>query len=207
MIVTPQHTLDAAIQDILPGGNDMPVRRFLVVHFTEGWRAKSSIDFWRTPEAKGANAHLIIDRDGTLYQCRRFNRTAGHAGKNSAWTDPTSGKVYRNAGVNSCSIGIELANCGALVRATYPATMPLGYAGEPILRLRAKHKNGGPVKGWELYDQRQLAVLAVVTKTLVDRYKLDDIRGHDDIAPSWKEDPGPAFPMAEFRATYGFTHP
>jgi N-acetylmuramoyl-L-alanine amidase len=204
MIVTPQHTLDAAILDILPGGDLMENRRFLVIHFTGGWRGKSSIDFWRQPEAKGANAHLVIDRDGTLYQCRRFNRTAGHAGK-STWKDPKTGKRY--TGLNNCSIGIELANAGDLDRATYPATMPLGFAGQPIPKLKARHKNGGPVKGWELYDKRQLDVLAVVAATLVKRYNLDDVVGHEDIAPDRKNDPGPAFPMAEFRAALGFTAP
>jgi N-acetylmuramoyl-L-alanine amidase len=44
-----------------------------------------------------------------------------------------------------------------------------------------------------------------VAKVLVACYQLDDITGHDCIAPERKDDPGPAFPMAELRAACGFT--
>jgi len=201
MQITPSHYLDTAIKDVLPGGEPMNVRRFLVIHFTGGWTAQSSIDFWRTKAAKGANAHLIIDRDGTTFQCRPFNRTAGHAGV-SRWTDPKTGIVYR--GLNSCSIGIELANCGDLARSTYPQTMPIGFAGEPIPRYRGRHKNGGQTKDWETYDKRQLDAVLAIGRLLCTRYKLDDVVGHDDIAPERKNDPGPAFPMTEIRGALGY---
>ena len=51
----------------------------------------------------GVSAHYVIGRDGTVYQCHPFNKTCGHAGK-SEW------KGFEN--LNSCSIGIELANAG-----------------------------------------------------------------------------------------------
>jgi N-acetyl-anhydromuramyl-L-alanine amidase AmpD len=78
--ISSDHWLDFAIKEKIEGGKEMPVRRCVVIHFTGGHSAKSSIDFWRTPQAKGANAHLVIDRDGTVFQCRPFNRTCGHAG-------------------------------------------------------------------------------------------------------------------------------
>ena len=43
-----------------------------------------------------------------------------------------------------------------------------------------------------------------LAKALCDRYHLDDITGHDCIAPERKIDPGPAFPMADLRAFCGF---
>lgn len=201
MKITPDHYLDVALRRGIPGGNPMPTRRFLVIHFTGGWTAASSVAFWKTPVAKGANAHIIIDRDGSVIQCREFNWTAGHAGV-SKWKDSKTGVWFK--GLNSCSIGIELANCGDLVRDKYPPTMPSEWAGRPIPRLMARHKNGGGLKGWELYDQRQLDTCREVARLLVDRYNLDDIVGHEDIAPDRKNDPGPAFPMTEFRAALGF---
>lgn len=201
MKISPDHYLDVAVRRGIPGGNPMPTRRFLVIHFTGGWSGASAVDFWKTHAAKGANAHIVIDRDGSVIQCRAFNWTAGHAGV-SKWKDPKTGIWYK--GLNSCSIGIELANCGDLTRATYPATMPSEWAGQPIPRLNARHKNGGPIKEWEKYDHRQLDTLQDVSKLLVERYKLDDVVGHDDIAPDRKNDPGPAFPMNQFRAYLGF---
>jgi N-acetyl-anhydromuramyl-L-alanine amidase AmpD len=38
----------------------------------------------------------------------------------------------------------------------------------------------------------------------VGRYSLDDITGHDCIAPERKLEPGPAFPMVPLREARGF---
>ena len=186
----------------------MAMRRFLVIHFTSGWSAQSSIDFWKTPEAYGASAHIIIDRDGTVMQCRPFDRTCGHAGPagKSRWKDPSTGITYD--GLNSCSIGIELANAGDMLRSpdVYPKSMS-GVGGQTISRLTSRHKNGGPVKEWELYQPVQLKALQIVAKAICERYNIDDLIGHDDIAPSRKNDPGPAFPMNSLRHACGFTKP
>lgn len=198
------HWLDGAARQPIPGGQEMLTRRFLVIHFTAGWGAKTSIDFWRSPEANGACAHIIIDRDGKITQCRPFNRTCGHAGA-SKWVDPGTGKIY--TGLNANSIGIELANCGDLQRAIYPSTCGPDLSGKPIPRLTARHKNGGSIKEWEVYPQAQLNACAAVAKALVAHYNLDDVVGHDDIAPDRKNDPGPAYPLQVLRNSCGFTSP
>lgn len=188
MKVDEQHFLDSVERDILAGGAVMNVRRFLVIHFTSGASGQSSINFWKTPDAKGACAHLVIDRDGTVIQCRAFNRTCGHAGK-SKW------KGFD--GLNSCSIGIELANAGDDEK--------LAARWSKLPPVKAKHKNGGPVQSWEAYPEAQINACIEVSKALVARYKLDDVIGHDDIAPARKNDPGPAFPMARLREACGFS--
>lgn len=173
-------------------------RRLLVIHFTSGKSAQSSIDFWKSPDAKGACAHIIIDRDGTIFQCRPFNKTAGHAGV-SHWFDPAV-KVRRD-GCNAFSIGIELANAGDSVEGSVEkphfGSFPIAAA------ISARHKNGGPVTLWEVFPQAQLDACFELSKALFDRYHLDDVRGHDDIAPERKNDPGPAFPMEILREKLG----
>jgi len=191
MKVLTDHWVDTAIRVPLPGGNKMGVRRFVIQHFTSGATAMSSINFWKSPEARGAEAHFVIDRDGTLYQCRPCNVTADHAGK-STWTH--AGRTFTN--LNSCSIGIEYANGGDstnLIR-RYSKLPP----------LRARHKNGGPSMDWERYTPEQIATGKELTRVLCKRYNLDAILGHDDVAPERKVDPGPAFPMQEFRSYCGF---
>jgi len=190
MKLTEDHWIDTAVRVPLKGGASMRIRRFLIMHFTSGATAMSSINFWKSPEAKGASAHFVIDRDGTLYQCRPCNMTCGHAGK-SKWT--FQGKTYE--GLNSCTIGIEFANGGDstnLIR-KYSQLAP----------LRARHKNGGPECDWERYTPEQIAVAKELAAVLVKRYKLDAILGHDDLAPDRKVDPGPAFPMQEIRLFCG----
>ncbi len=205
MKILSDHWLEGVYRQPLPGGGPMPVRRFLVIHFTSGWSAQSSVDFWKSPEAKGASAHLIIDRDGSIIQTRPFDLTCGHAGK-SEWKDPTTGEDFY--ALNYCSIGIELANAGDMLRSpdVYPKSIPR-IAGKHVPRITARHKNGGPVSQWEIYQPAQLKALEAVSKALVERYNLDDLVGHDDIAPTRKNDPGPAFPMDALRHACGFTQP
>lgn len=193
MRVTDDHWLEGAKREEIAGGGNMPVRRCLVIHYTAGATAISSINYWRKL-ANGVCAHLVIDRDGTIYQCRPFNRTCGHAGV-SRWVDPNTGKKY--TGINSCSIGIELANGGdstdLISRYSY------------LPPVKAQHRNGGKERRWEAYPQAQLDALEQVARLLVARYRLDDITGHDCIAPERKSDPGPAFPMERLRKACGFS--
>lgn len=181
----------------IPGGLPMTIRRCLVIHFTAGASGASSIAFWKTAAAKGACAHIVIERDGTIIQCRPFDHTCGHAGV-SRWRDPRTGRLH--TGANAFSIGIELANAGNDAGALSWARKQPGFAS-----LRAAHRNGGSVCEWECYPAAQLAACTAVAKVLVARYKLDDITGHDCIAPERKDDPGPAFPMADLRTACGFT--
>jgi N-acetylmuramoyl-L-alanine amidase len=189
-------TGDQVRQRPIPGGSAMLIRRALVIHFTAGTTAQNSIEFWETNEAKGASAHIVIDRDGTIYQCRPFNQTCGHAGV-SRWADPKTGRRF--SGLNSCSIGIELANAGDSDPALAWAREQSGFAS-----IRAVHRNGGRVTDWEVYPAAQLAACEAVSKLLVARYRLDDITGHDCIAPTRRTDPGPAFPLHALREACGF---
>lgn len=191
MNVAPSHWLEGVSKDIISGGAEMRVRRCLVIHFTNGASAKSSIDYMRR---KGLSVHLTIDRDGTIFQSRSFNRTAAHAGA-SRWVDLNTGKRY--VGANNFAIGIELANMGEDIDDN-PSLTKL-----PILSL--KHRNESRVLRWEDFPKAQLASCLDCAKAVVARYNLDDITGHDCIAPERKIDPGPAFPMKAFREACGFS--
>jgi N-acetylmuramoyl-L-alanine amidase len=190
MKIDSDHWLDTAKREEIAGGATMAIRRFLVIHFTAGAFAQSSITWWRKLN-NGVCAHFVIDRDGTIYQCRPCNRTAGHAGS-SKWRDPKTGITY--IGLNSCSIGIELANGGDAFPQKFSKLRP----------IFAAHKNGGKAKEWEQYTPAQIAACEELSKVLVDHYHLDDVVGHEDIAPDRKSDPGPAFPMLQLREACGF---
>lgn len=199
--ITADHWLEGVKRLPYPSGPAMPVRRFAIAHFTSGASALSSFEFWKTPDAKGAEAHIIIDRDGTIYQIRPFNQQCDHAGR-SQWTSPLDGKMYN--WLNQCSIGVEFANAGdganqdGTAFSSHKFKCPAG-----VVRLR--HKFGGPLTYWETYPPAQIAAGTEVFRAIVKRYNLDDLIGHDDIAPDRKNDPGPAFPMAEIRLACGFT--
>jgi N-acetylmuramoyl-L-alanine amidase len=186
MKIDSNHWLDPVRREPIPGGAVMAIRRFLVIHFTAGATGLSSIGWWRRLK-NGVCAHFVIERDGTIYQCRPCNRTAGHAGA-SRWTDPNTGITYH--GLNSCSLGIELANGGH----SFPERF------SDLSATMARHKHGGPVRKWETFPKAQLDACFALSRVLVERYNLDDVVGHDDVSPGRKTDPGPAFPMEKLRA-------
>ncbi len=191
MKLLPSHLIDTAVLDLITGGALMETRRCLVWHFTSGATAKSSITHMRR---KGLSAHVVIDRDGKLYQCRPFDRTCGHAGE-SRWRDPRDGnRLY--VGCNQFSIGIEIANAG-----DDPA-LAKRMGGKTAM---AKHWQDSRAKEWEIYPDVQLATVLELSKLLVVSYNLDDATGHEYVAPERKNDPGPLFPMKEFREACGFS--
>lgn len=165
----------------------------IVMHFTAA--GTGAADYLCRPEAQ-ASAHLELERDGNIKQIVPFNVRAWHAGP-SSWRGRT--------GCNAFSIGIEIANWGPCDKRADGAYYTWAGVKMPAELIReAKHKNGGPMRGWEVYPPTQLDVLESLTRALIDRYpSIVDIAGHDDVAPSIKVDPGPLFPMARFRALLG----
>ena len=76
----------------------------IVLHYTAGTSAESSALFLTRPDVS-ASAHLVIGRDGEVFQLVPFNIEAWHAGK--SW-------YAGRGGLNHYSIGIELDNLGKL---------------------------------------------------------------------------------------------
>jgi N-acetylmuramoyl-L-alanine amidase len=170
------------------GGAVQP--KYLVMHYTAGRNAESAIRSLTDPAAK-ASAHLVISRTREITQLVPFDRVAWHAGV-SRW--------HGLEGLNAYSLGIELDNAGALTR--HGNRWRAWFGGEYPDRdvIEAAHKHDGIVRGWHLFPEVQLRAAIDAARALVEAYGLEDVIGHDDIAPGRKIDPGPAFPMAEFRA-------
>lgn len=193
MKITDDHKVEGAVWDPIPGGSPMPVRRCLVWHFTGGATAKSSVEAMKQ---RNVSAHVVVDRDGSIRQCRPFNVQCAHAGA-SKWQDPKTGKMYGSA--NSYAIGIEIANAG-----DDPGALKWAKTKAGAKTITARHPNGGPETEWEVYPQVQLDAVKALSVALVQKYNLDDCTTHEAIAPSRKNDPGPAFPTAEMREACGF---
>ncbi|MDY6993126.1 MAG: N-acetylmuramoyl-L-alanine amidase [Pseudomonadota bacterium] len=164
--------------------------KYLVMHYTAGPHAEQAVNWLTNPRAK-ASAHLVIGRDGNITQLVPFNKVAWHAGR-SYW--------HGISGLNDYAIGIELDNAGVLSRSIegqWVAWFGDVIASEQV--LEAVHKNETSPRGWQLYTPEQLYVALEVASELIEYYRLRDIIGHDDIAPTRKTDPGPAFPLENFR--------
>ncbi|MDM8546850.1 N-acetylmuramoyl-L-alanine amidase [Candidatus Venteria ishoeyi] len=174
-----------------PNKSGEMIPRFLVMHYTAGSGAEQSVK-WLLQRRARASAHIVLGRDGSITQLAPFNIASWHAGV-SNW------KGIK--GLNQHSIGIELDNAGPLTRTAegdWVAWFGDQYASEDV--IEAIHKNRSTLQGWQLYTRIQLETALELSETLIREYNLEDIVGHEDIAPRRKTDPGPAFPMETFRS-------
>jgi N-acetylmuramoyl-L-alanine amidase len=165
--------------------------KYLIIHYTAGSSASGSIS-WLTNKKSKVSAHIVIARDGTVTQLVPFNIKAWHAG-HSVWAG-----LY---GINNYSIGIEMDNAGKLVKKGgkwYSNLTKREYPDSEV--LEAEHKHGGGIVGWHDYTAEQIDAAIQLGALLVEEYKLKDVLGHEDISPGRKIDPGPAWPMENYRA-------
>ena len=167
--------------------------RFLIMHYTAGGSGRATAHYFSAPTTK-TSAHFIIDRDGTIIQQVPCNRKAYHAGR-SQWQGTN--------GLNTHSIGIELANWGLLNRDEEGYRSHTGQPVPDTNVIMAAHRNGSGINAWERFPDPQIHAAIAVASAICTAYGIgsEAILGHDDIAPGRKIDPGAAFPMDAFRVT------
>jgi N-acetyl-anhydromuramyl-L-alanine amidase AmpD len=95
------------IKDFLPLNEYFPTnqnKRWICIHHTVGYSAKSSIEGWRRDPNRVGTAY-VIDRDGIIYQAFNDAHYAYQFGLSN---------VQRRMEFEQGTIGIELANLGGL---------------------------------------------------------------------------------------------
>ena len=134
----------------------------LILHYTNMGNAGEALQWLCNPLSE-VSAHYFVFEDGHVVQLVPETRRAWHAGR-SAWG--------RDDDVNSCSIGVEIANAGHLG----------GLPPYPDAQIEAVIRLGlDIVRRWGMPSTRVLA--------------------HSDVAPGRKEDPGERFPWDRLAAS------
>ena len=160
----------------------------IVLHYTAGTSAESSALFLTRPDVS-ASAHLVIGRDGEVFQLVPFNIEAWHAGK--SW-------YAGRGGLNRYSIGIELDNLGKL---RFSGNLFIAECGRVVTPDEVYTDcSGDSPTYWHRYTARQIRVLREICTLLEETYPIRDVVGHSLITPR-KIDPGPAleFAFSEFQ--------
>ncbi|APD90830.1 N-acetylmuramoyl-L-alanine amidase [Alteromonas mediterranea] len=162
----------------------------IVIHFTAGSSLDSSVNVLTNAES-GVSAHFALGRNGDIVQMLPTNKIGWHAGKSH----------YKGrSGLNRYSIGIELDNAGQLKPrggGTYESWFGNVYGESEV--IAAQHPNQSVLGYWHKYTDIQIASTISLCKVLCEHYPISVVVGHDEIAPSRKVDPGPAFPMHQIR--------
>jgi len=137
----------------------------ILLHYTGMPDSGKALERLCSPEHE-VSCHYFVTEEGRIIQCVPEAFRAWHAGEGS-WAGETD--------INSCSIGIEIANPG--------------------------HDNGYP----DFPRRQIAAVTALCRAILRRRYiRPERILAHSDVAPSRKRDPGEKFPwMVLHRAGIG----
>src|SRR5262249_7999377 len=127
----------------------------VILHYTGMPDQDAAVRHLCAPTSE-VSSHYVVMEDGRIVQCVPESRRAWHAGQ-SSWAGETD--------VNSCSIGIEIANPG--------------------------HDHGYP----EFPRRQIAAGAALCRRIFTrHRIPAGRVLGHSDIAPSRKKDPGEKFP-------------
>lgn len=127
----------------------------ILLHYT-GMPDDAQAQAWLCNPESQVSSHYIVHVDGSIVQMVPESRRAWHAGK-SAWAGVTD--------INSCSIGIEIANAG------HPGGLP-DFTDAQVAAVIELCRDCGA--RWQIASERVLA--------------------HSDVAPIRKVDPGENFP-------------
>ena len=170
--------------------------KFLIIHYSGSGDTAGTVA-WLTKRGSNASAHIVIGRDGEVWQLASFDQRAWHCGE-SEW----NGMKF----LNGCSIGIEFVNQGPLTKDNDGVFWSKWRHRIPADEVeQATHKNELEPRYWHKYTDAQLAKGAEVARAILAAYtSIEMILGHDDIAPGRKIDPGPLFPMNQFLIDCGF---
>lgn len=133
----------------------------IILHYT-GMESTDGALAWLCAEESQVSSHYFVYEDGRIAQLVPESRRAWHAGR-SSWKGETD--------INSCSIGIEIANPG------HPGGLP-DFPEAQVAAVAELCRNCG--ERWGIAPERVLA--------------------HSDVAPIRKVDPGENFPWERLHA-------
>lgn len=179
----------------------------IVWHYTDGRGGPGyaeglarRIQTFRQGVDRPASWHLVIAKDGAIYQSAPFTVGTWHVGKPGL----IAGRRFAN--INHVTIGCELENAGRLLRlgdAAYcwpyylnPSAPPYQRRPDPACAVSLDRAVATRTGLFDAYTTAQEASAAVVLRALVARFAWSRAvcaYGHVDFDPANREDPGPVW--------------
>jgi N-acetylmuramoyl-L-alanine amidase len=177
-------SLDKTAKDPFPDGSPLGV----TVHYTGGPKVVSAI---RTLIAADLGYHLLIDRDGAVFQMTSFNRKCWHAGK----------AVWLGRSPNHHHVSVSLSSWGYLDQNLKT------YTGQKLSIDESSYRPDnvtGRMYYWHKATDKQIVALrSFLYWTVQHGIDPDAVCGHDEacLPKGRKLDPGGVLPfhMSELR--------
>lgn len=185
------HRLQSPLCTQLHSPNQSPglLPRWVVLHYTVVMGYQECLKWFCDPE-KQVSIHFLIGEKGEIAQLVDCNAKAWHCGA-SQWQNVE--------GLNSYAIGIEFVNAGKLEQKEEGLESWFGQKISDSDVIWAKHQNENEVAPWQRYTEAQIQSAHTLIKAICEEYPIEDILGHDQIAPGRKIDPGPALDLSIFK--------
>lgn len=169
----------------------------VIIHFTGSKSPTGTRKYLTKDDENFVSVHFIDERNGTMKQTIPLDERGAHAGGRTS-------RLFGKGNVNGRTLGIEMMNVGPLVFVGKDLKTVSGkdFYGAPTSAGGARPSRGDdyPHTSWEAYPPRQLDALVKLLKKLVIEFPILEtdphsrITGHENVDPSRKMDPGPAFP-------------
>lgn len=172
----------------------------IIIHYTGGNNAEGAAK-WLCGSQSRASAHMVVGREGQVIQLAKLNVITWHAG-NSGYKLPDENRTT----FNKYSIGIEVANDGYLSKVDGKFINSFKQVVDEKYVFEGKHRNYPRVRStyWHTYTDEQVKKVHEICELLIKQYPtIKYILGHEEIAPTRKSDPGPAFPLEDLRKKMG----
>lgn len=154
---------------VIPGAcyiKEKLAKSLVVLHYTAGFSAASSVDFWRR-QANKVSTPYIIDTDGLVYQTYDPQYWSYHLGIKGTWAHDRR------------SVGIEVANIGPLrLRGDTLYCWPKGYKQEYCKVSEADRYIKYPYRGFDYHATFTLAQLKAIPELVsevCDRFKIPKV--------------------------------
>ena len=195
---------DAERVDLGNGNKIMPTR--IVLHYSGGSTLNSAI---ATLKARKLSYNVLIDLDGSYHQARPFTQQSSHAGR-SNWKAESG--LVNGSSLNGSAIGISMINLGRLaylIGTKWFYDKKNGQGVPPSIEDAKANRHAliyapQAITHWTPYEPKQLDACRALVEAILARYpSITEIVGHHDIAIDDKPDPGPLWPLEEWRVALG----
>lgn len=152
----------------------------ITIHYTADGDAKKSI---AALKGAGLGYHIIIDRDGTVYQTCYLSQSVDHAGK----------ALWNGRSPNRHHIAVAVVSWGAV---NFKDGKYTAWTGMPLPKAEVQRREGNLGPGeyhWHVCTRAQEDALFAFLRWAVSKgIKPEDVCGHDEAAipKGRKADPG-----------------